>query len=146
MIGPPPRSAAWCAPLLLLLSCAPVPAAGPASAEQAGVAGRWQPFDNASFRDLGAVTVTRQALTFAKGLTIALAPEGSAFRVIGVSGKASGIADGFCAGGRPASVALSPVDHPRPRSLRIAFYDVPTGPGPDPGFDLHRCTFFVYVR
>ena len=106
------------------------------------VLGKWQAYDTASFQHLGDLTVARLELRFAKGLTLAIEPR-DGFVVIARSDSASPSPCGEIAA---HSAVLEPASHPAPRSLKLTFFDVPTGPGSDPDFELHRCGSSTYVR
>lgn len=109
--------------------------------------GVWQPYDDASNLRLGALTVERAALRFAKGLVVRIAPADGFFKVESVTPLSGSKPIGqVCGDDPPKSASLTQSDHPHPRSLKLSFYDVPTGPGADPNFDLHRCITFTYVR
>lgn len=111
------------------------------------LAGVWQPYDDASSQRLGALTIERATLRFAKGLVVRTVPANGFLEVESATSLIGSKPIGqVCGDDPPKSASLTQSDHPHPRSLKLSFYDVPTGPGADPDFDLHRCITLTYVR
>lgn len=112
------------------------------------ITGLWQPYDNESNATLGTMDIQRDRIVFGKGPSLRVVPLSSGLvRIEGGDGaKPVSGPDTLCGADPVLSISFVLKETAPKKVLRVSVHDVPTGPGPDPDFDLHRCQTFTYVR
>ncbi|NLR72747.1 hypothetical protein HGI47_17875 [Novosphingobium sp. ERN07] len=110
--------------------------------------GEWQAYDNDAHKVLGTLELKQDRLVFAKGLTLRIEPVSSTLARVDPADGAKPVwgKDGLCGAAPVLAVSFALPDPAKAKELRLSVYDIASGPGPDPDFDLHRCQTFTFVR